>query len=247
MKARFPRLTYANVVATLALFAALGGAAWAATRLPKNSVGARQLKKSAVSTPKIKDEAVTAAKIRKGTIDGSRLNLASIGTVPSATKATTAGAATTAGDASTLAGAGPATYLGRVAEATTGVSITIAGSTLTDVTPGGPLSISVPAGVGYVVADANASFAVSSTSKNNAQLWVQADDSCSEEHGLGWDSQVYGTLESATTSRVELSQHLAFPVTPGTHSFRLCVGASSSAQLFSRTLTLTTVAKGAGG
>jgi hypothetical protein len=37
------RLKYANVVATLALFVALGGASYAATRLAANSVGTRQL------------------------------------------------------------------------------------------------------------------------------------------------------------------------------------------------------------
>jgi hypothetical protein len=43
------RLTYANVVAKLALFVALGGSAYAATQLKKNSVGTRQLKNGAVS------------------------------------------------------------------------------------------------------------------------------------------------------------------------------------------------------
>lgn len=37
------RLTYANVVATLALFVALGGASYAATSLPADSVATRQL------------------------------------------------------------------------------------------------------------------------------------------------------------------------------------------------------------
>ncbi len=52
---RFPsRLTYANVVATIALFIALGGAtAFAATQLAKNSVGAKQLKKGAVTPVKL--------------------------------------------------------------------------------------------------------------------------------------------------------------------------------------------------
>jgi hypothetical protein len=50
-------LTYANVVASLALFLALGGAAFAATQLPRNSVGTGQLK----------PEAVTAGKIAKRT------------------------------------------------------------------------------------------------------------------------------------------------------------------------------------
>jgi len=37
------RLTYGNVVATLALFVALGGASYATVALPSNSVGTRQL------------------------------------------------------------------------------------------------------------------------------------------------------------------------------------------------------------
>jgi hypothetical protein len=47
------RLTYANVIATVALFLALGGAAVAATQLPKNSVGTNQLRKGAVTAGKI--------------------------------------------------------------------------------------------------------------------------------------------------------------------------------------------------
>jgi hypothetical protein len=39
------RLSYANVVATLAPFIALGGGAYAAIKLPANSVGTKQLKK----------------------------------------------------------------------------------------------------------------------------------------------------------------------------------------------------------
>lgn len=47
------RLTYANVVSSLALFVALGGASYAAFRLPPNSVGTRQLKDHAVTLVKI--------------------------------------------------------------------------------------------------------------------------------------------------------------------------------------------------
>ncbi len=79
------RLTYANVVSTLCLFLLLGGGAYAATRLPKNSVGTKQLK----------NNAVTGAKIKKGTITGSRIKISSLGTVPTATSATHAGSADT--------------------------------------------------------------------------------------------------------------------------------------------------------
>jgi hypothetical protein len=44
------KITYASLVATAALFIALGGAACAATQLPKDSVGSRQLRKGAVRT-----------------------------------------------------------------------------------------------------------------------------------------------------------------------------------------------------
>jgi len=54
------RLTFSNAIACLALFIALGGAAYAATQLPKNSVGAKQLKKSAVTSVKVKDHSLRA-------------------------------------------------------------------------------------------------------------------------------------------------------------------------------------------
>lgn len=54
-------LTYANVAATLALFLTLGGVGYAAVKLPKNSVGARQLQRNAI----------TGANVRNGTLTGT--------------------------------------------------------------------------------------------------------------------------------------------------------------------------------
>jgi hypothetical protein len=54
MKAIRGKLTYANVVSTICLFLLLGGgAAFAATHLPKNSVGTKQLKRGAVTPVKL--------------------------------------------------------------------------------------------------------------------------------------------------------------------------------------------------
>jgi hypothetical protein len=50
---RIPRPTYANVVATLALFVALGGASYAAISLPAHSVGTVQLRDGAVTWRKL--------------------------------------------------------------------------------------------------------------------------------------------------------------------------------------------------
>ncbi len=60
-----------NAIALLALFVALGGTAFAATQLPKNSVGAKQLKANAVSSGKIKDGAITAKDVKKGSLTGA--------------------------------------------------------------------------------------------------------------------------------------------------------------------------------
>jgi len=108
MQARLRRPSPALVVAIVALIAALTGTAWAA--LGKNSVGSKQLKKNAVVSTKIKNNAVTTPKIRNGAVvteklqdggvttskikdgavTGPKVNLASLGTVPSASTATTA-------------------------------------------------------------------------------------------------------------------------------------------------------------
>src|SRR4051794_21948862 len=81
------KLTYANVTATIALFIALGGASYAAMKLPKNSIGSKQLKKSSVTTGKIKNGAVTTAKIKNGAVTGAKIQASSLGTVPSAANA----------------------------------------------------------------------------------------------------------------------------------------------------------------
>ena len=61
-----PRVTYANVVSSLCLFVLLGGAAYAASTLPKNSVGTKQLKKNAVTSAKVKNGTLKRADVKAG-------------------------------------------------------------------------------------------------------------------------------------------------------------------------------------
>ncbi len=68
MKRLRSRLSYANVIATLALFLALGGGAYAAIKLPKNSVGSKQIKKNAVTSAKVKNGSLTAKDFKPGQI-----------------------------------------------------------------------------------------------------------------------------------------------------------------------------------
>jgi hypothetical protein len=73
MRAVSRRLTYANVMSTIAVFLVLGGAAFAAAKVGKKSVGPNQLKANAVTSKKIKKNAVTKAKIANGAVNFSKL------------------------------------------------------------------------------------------------------------------------------------------------------------------------------
>lgn len=67
-------LTYANVIATLALFLALsGGVVWAAQK-----IGAKQLKANSVTTGKIKKRAVTTGKLRDRAVTNAKLGESSV-------------------------------------------------------------------------------------------------------------------------------------------------------------------------
>lgn len=68
MKQIHKRLTYANVMSSIAVFLVLGGAAVAATQLPKNSVGSKQLKKGAVTKAKVKNDAIDSTKVQPGSL-----------------------------------------------------------------------------------------------------------------------------------------------------------------------------------
>jgi hypothetical protein len=70
------------VVAILALVVAMAGTGYAASQLPKNSVGTKQIKANAVTTAKIKKNAITGAKVKKHTLTGQDINLNKLGTVP---------------------------------------------------------------------------------------------------------------------------------------------------------------------
>ncbi|HKT83720.1 MAG TPA: hypothetical protein VJQ84_07765 [Solirubrobacterales bacterium] len=84
-----PKLTYANATSTLALLIALSGAtAYAATKLPDNSVGefqlrsgavtAQKIRKNAITAPKIKAEAVKQGKIANGSITAAKMTGGSV-------------------------------------------------------------------------------------------------------------------------------------------------------------------------
>jgi hypothetical protein len=67
-------LSYANVVASLALFVALGGGAYAAINLPRNSVGAKQLRPHSVGRSELGNGAVTGRAVKSRSLGVSDLS-----------------------------------------------------------------------------------------------------------------------------------------------------------------------------
>jgi hypothetical protein len=112
----------AMIVALIALFAALGGSAYAAKK-----IGSKEIKANAITTGKIRKNAVTTSKIKNSAITGAKLNEASLGTVPSATNAenaknfsryfTSGLQKASVGQQVALITVGPFTFIGRCSDA----------------------------------------------------------------------------------------------------------------------------------
>jgi len=64
------RLTYANVISTICLFLLLGGGAYAAFPLPRNSVRSRNIVNGQVKAADVADNAVNGAKIADDSVTG---------------------------------------------------------------------------------------------------------------------------------------------------------------------------------
>lgn len=63
-------LTFANVMSVIAVFIALGGSAFAITKLPKNSVKSKQIKDGAVAGVDVADDGLTGTDINETTLSG---------------------------------------------------------------------------------------------------------------------------------------------------------------------------------
>lgn len=68
MVSRIRRHVAGNAYGLLAVFIALGGTTYAATQLPKNSVGPKQIEKGAVKAPEVAKNAVRSAEVKANAI-----------------------------------------------------------------------------------------------------------------------------------------------------------------------------------
>lgn len=74
VRRRGPRLSYANVMATLAVFLGLGGGAYAAVSLPARSVDTKHIKRHAVTRPKLAARAVDTHQLARRAVTLKRLS-----------------------------------------------------------------------------------------------------------------------------------------------------------------------------
>jgi hypothetical protein len=65
---KLPRPTFSTIIAGLALFIALGGGAYAAVTVPRESVGTGQLREGAVTGSKVRAGSLTSANFAAGTL-----------------------------------------------------------------------------------------------------------------------------------------------------------------------------------
>jgi len=137
-----------------------------------------------------------------------------------------------ADNATNLAGQPASTYLDRFVQTTSTTSTAVAAGTSTQILD--PVAITVPPGVGFVHVTAVAAFA---TGASNVSVWFQVDGVCTGS-GDGFNNRQFGN----TTNQVSVSLNRVVSVTPGVHTFRLCIANAANVNADNRALTVETVA-----
>jgi hypothetical protein len=164
------------VVAFIALLLALGGASYAAVKLPARSVGSKELKRAAVTRANIKNNAIDGSKVAANALTGSDILESALGPVPSATRAATSDHATNAGG------------LDRVVYRTTTASVEAATAAGTTISP--PVSATCDPGQavagGGVHVDDPGSLAVHDNYPSTARTWtaIVGNDDLNGAHGF---------------------------------------------------------------
>jgi hypothetical protein len=221
------KLTYANVVATLALFVAVaGGTAFAATQLPKNSVGSKQIKKAAVTPAKL-------SKAAKSTLKG-----ATGATGPQGPKGDRGepGPTTTAADATSLGGVPASGYQERVSGTCGGgqaINSIAAGGTVTCQSTGAGTITGVTTGGGLTGGGTTGSVGIG---VNAAQIQKRVTGNC------GAGEAVRIVAEDGTVTCQAIAQSLGFTATPALSAPEVALGAIDGFSIKGRcTSTATTV------
>jgi hypothetical protein len=166
----------------------------------------------------VRDGNLKGKDIKDGSLTGADVKESSLGTVP---------------DASSLAGQPPAAYLDRVVRVSAHDSVQLSGGTFQEIL--GPVTIDVPAGAQFLRLDA-----VSTWIGTTHIVYFSVDGACS----AGTSHYIDGQAGDATGTQDSTGLTFVVPVTPGTHTVRLCAN-SGPGTVNARSLVLQSVATGA--
>ncbi len=155
------KLTYANVLATIAIFVALGGSSYAALSLPKNSVKANQIAKNAVRAAEIRAGAVRSSEVRNRSL---RAGDFALGQLPAGPRGETGPTGPT-GPAGPTAGAADGSYESQPANPITSVVLQDAQITM-------PTAGRIFAQASVRTASASCTFSGGGGLSGNCGLWV---------------------------------------------------------------------------
>ncbi len=166
-------LTYANVIASIAVFLAFGGVGYAATTL-----NGKRIVNHSIGAGKLKNGTLTSAQVKKNSLTGAVIEEASLGAVPQAQNAVSATTAESANSAASAETAGYATNADHAVSADTAASASTAEDADTvDGLTASQLQVSCPADTelfGGMCWDEDA---------RTAHGWVVASVECGEEGG----------------------------------------------------------------
>jgi hypothetical protein len=208
------RLTYANVMATIAVFIALGGTSYAVVELSKSQVKTKHIAKNAVTTGKVKDGSLLGKDFKAGQLVAGAPGPAG----PAGTQGTQ-GSKGDPGAKGDKGDAGPGTRM--VSSEVLGGYTTVIGTTCTNYV-GGAVTIDVP-GPGRVLVDATTNVVLDHTLGASQRVQVSIGSTstdCSDWRGAG----IHGVPAALPTAhyRVQLPSKRVFNVpSAGTYTYYL--------------------------
>ncbi len=211
MRSLRSRLTYSNVMSTLAVFLVLGGgAAFAAIKLPKNSVGTKQIKKKAVKTAKLAPKAVKAGKLAPEAVKTGKIAKSAVSTDRIADAAVTNGklaAGAVSGDKINV----PTTPFSRVvARLGGGATVAFAKEALYPLVP--PTYIQPAGETDQYIAGLNVNFQPSCTPPRAATAYLLLD---AANPGKPTVSDIIGLGQVVDEAGGQVTKQLSFGSLPG--------------------------------
>jgi hypothetical protein len=191
-------------------------------------ISGSQIKNNSVASKDVKNNSLKGGDVKDNSLGGADVDESTLGTVPSAT------------NASTLGGQAADRYLARVAQTSNPANQVLTANVPTRVL--GPLSLTVPAAIGFAEVNVTAGFTGGNTP---VTAWFQVDNAtCAFVTSPGFDNRAFS---DTTPSQTTVNYTLVVPVTAGAHTFVLCVGASAAVTSRFNTLSVQTIPVGATG